>query len=482
MLRKKKFAIVDIETTGGKSQYHRIIEVGIVCIENGEVVREYSTLVNPQQEIPPTITHLTGIRPSDVADAPTFAEVADDIASILEGSIFVAHNVRFDYGFIKNELLRAGIEYNARCLCTVRLSRMLYPQERRHNLSSIIERFGLTCANRHRALDDARAVWHFMDKSGRQLGEVFGDSMKQLLKRPTLPPYIRNTTVDDLPEEPGAYIFYGENGAVLYVGKSVNLRQRILSHFSNDHRSPREMNLCQQVSDIEVRRTSGELGALLLESHLIKELQPIFNRRSRHQNVLTILRRHEDALGYHNLKIETLDALLAADLGSVAGLFKTKKQARDFLQKATREYQLCGRLSGLQKGAAGEACFSYHLHTCKGACLGKEAPVAYNIRLAQAVHKRKIMAWPFDGPIIIEEDNVRRHYGEAFVVDQWCLVKALRYTEDGEVPFFEGAPRFDHDIYKILCTYVSKHIHTIKLYRPASREVMDAPALEVFSV
>ena len=182
---EKNFTIVDVETTGGSPFFNRVIEIGLLRVEKGEVVEEYQTLINPGMEIPEFITKMTGITEAAVSVAPTFAELADEILSKFEDAIFVAHNSQFDYGFLKEEFRRLGYGFVVPQLCTVRLSRALYKEYKHHNLSAIIERFEFECKNRHRAFDDAKVLWDFLQHSQKNLEpSVFLKAMRQALSGP----------------------------------------------------------------------------------------------------------------------------------------------------------------------------------------------------------------------------------------------------------------------------------------------------------
>lgn len=181
MLNENNFTIVDVETTGGSPFFSRIIEVGLIRVERGEIVEEYQTLINPQQEIPEFISRMTGITDYHVARKPKFEDIAEDLLAKFEDAIFVAHNVNFDYSFLKEEFRRAGLVFNSDRLCTVRLSRTLYKEHKRHNLSSIIERYNFECENRHRAFDDAKVLWDFMQLAAAENEPTdFNKAMKQV--------------------------------------------------------------------------------------------------------------------------------------------------------------------------------------------------------------------------------------------------------------------------------------------------------------
>jgi DNA polymerase-3 subunit epsilon len=221
-------AFVDLETTGTAAAEDRITEVGIVRVDDGARVSEWSTLVDPECSIPPEIQGLTGITNAMVAGAPTFRQIADEITGRIEGCVFVAHNARFDYGFLKHEFGRLGRAFTARVLCTVKLSRRLYPDGGRHNLDALIARHALPASDRHRALGDARILWAFAQVVYRERARDDVDAaVQRILRMPSLPPQLPGNALDAIPEAPGVYRFYGLNALPLYVGKSINLRERI---------------------------------------------------------------------------------------------------------------------------------------------------------------------------------------------------------------------------------------------------------------
>lgn len=281
-------AIVDLETTGAHPVHDRITEIAVIEVDGGEVRAEWNTLVDPQTSIPHAIQALTGITNAMVAGAPTFAALAEDLFQRLEGRVVVAHNARFDYGFLKQEFERRGLNYNARTLCTVRLSRKLYPEHARHNLDALISRHGIVCQARHRALGDARVLREFLAIATREHGlEAVATAARAIAKQPSLPAAIERSVIDAIPDAPGVYVFHGENGTPLYVGKSMTLRTRILAHFSDDVRSVRQRQIAREVRTIETIRTCGELGAHLKEAERVKALLPAFNRRPRRDSGLS---------------------------------------------------------------------------------------------------------------------------------------------------------------------------------------------------
>jgi DNA polymerase-3 subunit epsilon len=459
-------AIVDVETTGQSAVYGRIIEIAVIRVEKGKIVRKFASLVNPERYISPMIQGLTGISNEDVADAPTFARIARQVQKLLGGAVFVAHNARFDYGFVKNEFAALGIPFTARCLCTVKLSRKLHPEHRRHDLTSLIERHGISCDARHRALGDAEAVFEFLRMVVEQAEpDRLQEAVNQILKTSSLPSGLDQESFDALPEMPGVYLFYGKSGELLYVGKSVNIRDRVRSHFSGDTTSAKEGELCRQVHRIEYRQTAGELGALLLESQLIKELRPIYNSMARRVRNLIVARRRKTREGYTRVALDEIDHIQTGDTTSIMGVFKHEKQATEFLVKIAREHRLCHKLLGLEHTKS--YCFLYHLKQCDGACVGEEPPESYNERVEQAFASRRVVAWPFAGGILIEEKEPHTGAGEVFLIDNWCLVSSFRYTDFGLRDHIPGSHRFDYDSYKILSGYLHKrtnhrHIRVVR--------------------
>ncbi len=453
-----RLAFIDLETTGANPLRDRITEIGIVEVD-GDQVTTWSTLVNPQRPIPAFIQQLTGIDNAMVADAPTFAQVAEELADRLHGRLFIAHNARFDYGFIKNEYLRLGQRFRADVLCTVRLSRKLFPEYPKHNLDSLIVRHSLETGDRHRALADADLIWQFWRLLKRDQGEdALAGAIQLQLTRPTLPPHLDPALIDDLPDSPGVYLLYGENDALLYVGKSINLRKRVLSHFAADTREYKEMRLAQEVRRIDWHETVGELGALLLESRLVKERQPIHNRRLRRASDLCAWRLQEVAPGDFRPRLVSGQE---ADFGRSAelfGLFASKREATNTLRKIAEAYELCPSVLGLDKSAqTGRPCFAHQVGKCKGACIGKEPIGLHSARLMAALAKLKLKAWPYPGAIGLVERNDFMDLEEIHLVDAWrYLGTAKSESEIHELLEQARLTQFDMDTYKLLKSHMAK--------------------------
>jgi len=465
MLTDRPLVCLDVETTGASPQHDRITEIGIVEIHADGSTEEWSTLVNPQCRIPEFIEQLTGISNAMVQDAPRFADIADLLATKLQGRIFVAHNARFDYAFIKNEYRRLEQGFRADTLCTVRLSRRLYPQHYKHNLDSLIQRMGLIMDERHRALADARVLAVFLQRITEELPpEQVRDAMKHVMKKPALPPNLPEGLVDDIPEGPGVYLFYGDNDMPLYVGKSVNLRDRVLSHFSGDHGSTKELGLSRQMKRIEWMETAGDLGAQLLEARLIKQLQPIHNQRLRRENDLCTWQLADAEHGGKTLLLR-----YAADIDfcrerDLYGTFTSQRKAVEALRDLADAHQLCQVQLGLEKRGRGKAspCFGHQLKKCKGVCIGKEDPLQHNIRLLEALARLKLRTWPWPGAVGIRETHGDRE--EVHVVDHWAYL-GTAHNEEELHALLENPPAavFDLDTYKILVKHLKGRRDVVQL-------------------
>ncbi|HVC11659.1 MAG TPA: exonuclease domain-containing protein [Burkholderiales bacterium] len=467
-------AIVDLETTGANAAWDRITEIAVIELERGEITGEWSTLVNPDTPIPPAIQALTGITDAMVAHAPRFAALAEGLHERLAGRVLVAHNARFDYGFLRQEFERAGLKYSARTLCTVRLSRRLYPEHARHNLDSLIARHGLRCGARHRAQGDAQALWQFLRVAAAERGaEALAAAAQQILKQPTLPPHIDRALVDAIPQAPGVYLFYGEGGAPLYVGKSVALRSRVLAHFSDDLRSAKDMQLAREVRRIEWQRSAGELGALLREAELVKSLAPVFNRRLRRPHGLCgfVLEPPREPPA-RALRLAEADELDPALLPDVRGVFRSRRAALAALRALADEHRLCLQALGLEKAGAGKRpCFRFQIGRCAGACAGHESPQAHHARLAHALARLPAITWPYRGAIGVIEEDPGREMTQMHLVHHWCyLGTASSEAELAELLEGSARPRFDLDQYRILARHLgARRARVVELGPRAAR-------------
>ena len=454
-----RLAFIDLETTGADPTHDRITEIGIVTVDGGTVSR-WSTLVNPQRSIPAFIERLTGISDEMVAKAPTFAQVAAELAQRLQGRLFVAHNARFDYGFVRHEYRRLGERFQSEVLCTVRLSRRLFPEHPRHNLDSLIERHGLAAGGRHRALADADLIWQFWQTIGREVDrDRLGEAVQHQLKRPNLPPQLPSDALDDLPEAPGVYFFYGDDDALLYVGRGANLRQHVTAHFAAGTREARALRIAEEIRRIDWQETVGELGALLLESRVMRDRQPRYNRPPHPVVELCSWQLDEIAPGDFRPRLMRGTAAAPAHGHERYGLFASRREATLALRKIAEAHQLCPVILGLE--TSGPACAAEH--ACRGTCAGRESAGLHSARLMAALARLKVDAWPHAGPIGIVERNDFLDREEVHVVDAWRHLGTAR-TEAELQELLRGpadAP-FDLDRYKLLKAHLAKRGSTVR--------------------
>lgn len=436
---------VDVETTGTRATRDRITEIAALKVVNGEVIDRWSSLIYPECKVPVQISQLTGIRDAMLADAPRFAQIAESLREWLGDGQLVAHNARFDYSFLRNEFKRAGQDFRASLICTLRLSRRMAPQQRQHNLKALLNRYGITPIRHHRAGDDVDALWSLwqawqVEHSDETWQCLLGDERRHR----TLPAHLDSAQLEGLPASPGVYLFYGHNRLPLYVGKSINLRRRVLGHFQRDHQDDKEMRLAQQVQHIEWQETAGDLGAQLREAQLVKTLMPIMNRQLRKQGKLTTWHWPEAASQPELLSGSALSKPLN---GSLYGLFRNAREAKNALRAIAEEQQLCPQVLGLEKGKG--RCFANQLGKCRGACNGQESIAAHAQRAQAALTQLQVNIWPWPGSIAIEEKPTGNTAPAWHVVRQWCYLGSATSVEKAQT-LADTPATFDIDSYRIL--------------------------------
>ena len=364
---------VDLETTGGNADYHRITEVGIIRVEKGLCVEEWSSLVNPECLIPSYIESFTGISNEMVAAAPRFADIARLVLEKLQSGappepVFVAHNARFDYSFLRAEFRRVDVNFCAKVLCTVKLSRRLFPQYARHSLDALMERHDLACSARHRALGDARVLSDFWFKLRNELPETaLAAAAQTVLGAHKLPAHLPQGLADELPDGPGVYRFFGQDDVLLYVGRSNSLRTHVLSHFAVPPSGPKQRKLGQLVQRIDWLQTAGELGAALREAEWTKTQQPLHNRHLKRASDAVTLRFAGNTGSVELIGIADVER---TQLENCRGLFHSHKDARKALIEIAGAKLLCLKVLGLEESAG--SCLAHQVGRCKGACVGKE--------------------------------------------------------------------------------------------------------------
>jgi len=389
------FAILDIETTGGSPKTEKITEIAIFFHDGEKVVDEWSSLLNPEKNIPYFITGLTGITNEMVADAPKFYELAKELVERTENHTIVGHNVNFDYSFIKSEFKRLGFAYDRKTLCTVKLSRKIFPGHKSYSLGKICKDLGITIMDRHRAAGDALATVKLFEMLRDNQN---GENGLELISEPVgrYKNLNENLTVNDiesLPEACGTYYFLDDKQQLLYIGKSKNIRHRVLSHLGNAS-SKRALAMKQRIHSISYELTGSELIALLKESREIKDQKPMYNRAQKRTSFYWGLYTGKDEYGYITFALRKISEMPEDPVTC----FNNKKEAREALTRMVEKNWLCQKLSGLYQTDG--ACFHHSIRQCNGACVQGEAVSVYNKR-AEALM-----------------DNLKLDRGNVLIIDQ----------------------------------------------------------------
>lgn len=459
MLSDQQLAFVDIETTGGRTTSDRITEIAVVYTEVGQQQPQvFHTLLNPNTSIPPFIQALTGISNQMVEQAPHFNdEIADQLSAIFKGRIFAAHNVRFDYGFIKAAFKRLGRTFNPQQLCTVKLSRQLYPEHKHHGLDKIIARHNIDMHNRHRAFADARAIYDFWQQLKHNFpADILYQACKTIMQRPSLPAHLNNDILKNISDDYGVYLIYGDNDLPLYIGKSKQVKTRLLSHFGQDVHNSKEMSLSQQAKKIDVIPCSGELDALLTESAQIKQRQPILNRRLRRQKDLFSFQLSTNTHGYDTLNIVPMHQVQFNQQQRYYGLFHSKSDAQKAIKNTISNTDLCLQTLGIEKGSSNRPCFRHQLHQCSGACINKITATTHNLKLALALQKIKLADWPFTSYAYIKEQQ------KYHIFHQWIYLGSASNNDQLHTILSQPQGQLDRDIYQI----IQQHKHRLQALNP----------------
>lgn len=372
------YAILDIETTGGKYNEEGITEIAVYKFDGQKIVDQFISLVNPEQPIQPFVIGLTGINNEMLRNAPKFYEIARRIIEITSDCIVVAHNAQFDHRILRLEFRRLGYDFERKTLCTVELSKILIPEQPSYSLGKLVRALGIPVTDRHRASGDALATI----KLFKML--LAKDSHKTILKENVKnEPSGRMDTkliqiLDDLPSITGVYYLHNTAGDIIYIGKSRNIRKRVSQHFTTDLHQAREIQ--KEVSSVSFEATGNELIALLKENEEIKQNKPKYNKALKRSIFNYALYQFTDENGYINLQIGKADARKQN-----ITTFTSLKQAKNVLHTIVESSQLCLRLTGLQTGKG--SCFNHSLKTCKGACIGEESPSEYNEKVLEVIRR-----------------------------------------------------------------------------------------------
>jgi len=414
-LLARPLAFIDVQITGMHPDKDCIWEIAVLQVDAGSVVARHSWLLKPACALPRIVSRLSGVLSAELDEQPVFAEIAGELARLLEGRVVVGHNLRVAHAFLRRAFTLAGLSVHYRQLCTVRLARAVWPDLPDYSLEALCERQHIRRFFRHRALPDADAVWQLLSSLLAQVpAELLDVQVQRQLRKAAVPRFLSAERLQALPARPGVYYFYGDNQALLYIGKSRNVRQRVQSHFQNDHHSRRSLQVAQQIREVRVQPTAGELGALLLEAAEVKRLLPLYNRQLRRQRELLTWSLSQ-APGGWQLALQAVDA--HAPIDSSVGLFRSRRQAQDWLRSQARKHQLCLRLIGLEAGMG--ACFATQLGGCQGACCGQEPRAAHDARLLAACEQLRTVAWPWPGIVALVERDPEHGLSQWHVLDQW---------------------------------------------------------------
>ena len=373
------YAIVDIETTGGYADNHRITEIAIYHYDGMQITDQFHTLINPGRAIPSFITGLTGITSHMVQEAPTFEDLSEEIYDWLKDRVFVAHNAHFDYSFLKKDFEGVGINWSTKKLCTVRLSRKIIPGLNSYGLGRLAESLGIKIPDRHRAGGDALATAKIFDiLMKRDQSGVIAKALKRNSGETILPPNLPKAEFDKLPAKAGVYYFLDSRGTVIYVGKAVNIKKRIAGHFTGEAREWNRSNIRNEIHNITYELTGSELIAFILESQEIRRLWPKYNLAQKYKVEEWGVYDYEDRNGYLRFAINVVNRGTKPLI-----TFSNKGDAWNFMWEKVKEHDLCPKLSGLQ--LAKGLCFSHQSGSCKGACQGVEKQKKYNKRVQKAI-------------------------------------------------------------------------------------------------
>lgn len=450
-MKDQLFAIIDVETTGGGINGNRLTEICVVLLRGTRIMDKFTTLINPEKEIPRHITALTGIDNQMVADAPKFYEIAKKVEELTREAIFVAHNVNFDYNVLRNEFRELGFEFTRRKLCTVRLSRKLIPGLFSYSLGRLCDSINIPISNRHRAEGDTDATVILFQRllSLDENYNVIDSFLHARSRQATLPPHIDAEQIHGLPASPGVYLFKDRQHKVIYAGKAVDIKKRVVSHFYD--RMSKEYQLGQETFHIDHETTGSELVALLLEAECIRKYYPRFNRAQKRPGPVYQIVSYTNQRGILQLALERTSKQRES-----IGTFYSRSMAQEKLEYLCREFNLCPKYCSLQNNV--EECSHYSIVSCEGICTGKEEVERYNVKVWKAIAS------------LTEESStfVIRGKGRHFEEESFVLVRGGQYQGFGFIatetsmsrledyePFLKRQTATYHT-HKILSNYLRK--------------------------
>ncbi|MBL4709191.1 MAG: GIY-YIG nuclease family protein [Flavobacteriales bacterium] len=377
------YAIIDIETTGGSATRSRITEIAIYKHDGEKIVDEYQTLINPCQEIPYNIINLTGIDNDMVADAPLFFDVAAIIDKFTKDCVFVAHNVNFDYGFVKAEFDRIGLSFKRKKLCTVRLSRKLLPGKPSYSLGKLCQSENIIVQNRHRAAGDAKATTVLFGRLLKIDTDGFiENALKPLSYEALMPPNMPKIDFLALPNTQGIYYLLNQKKEIIYIGKAKDIKKRVHSHFSGNTNTKSKYYFVKNIFGIDFQEIPDTILVDIIEATEIKKHWPIHNRSMKRITLNHGLFQYTDRNGY-----ERFNSGRCGKHDKPIKSFKSLVDLKHFLKEIVIDYNLCPRLSNLQPISSGKCHYVEDLD-CRGACMQEESAALYNLRVQQAIEEK----------------------------------------------------------------------------------------------
>lgn len=440
------YVIVDIETTGGSPKNSKITEIALFKHDGERIIDHFETLINPEINIPDFIVRLTGINNKMVENAPKFYEVAKKIIEFSERCIFVAHNVGFDYGILRQEYKNLGYDFRLPHLCTVRASRYVIPGLPSYSLGKIAAHFQISIEGRHRAGGDALATAELFrilyNKDKNKLNTFIQEEINPKILHPNL----NISSLDELPAKTGIYKLFDENNQLIYIGKSKNIKQRVEQHLRNNT-SKKGVKMKREITRVEYEETGSELIALLKESQLIKVNKPVYNRQLRNSRFPIGVYDYMDENGY--IKIYLAQTSKNPEIPFAS--FSSKKEATNILSHWVEKYELCQKLCDIYPSK--DACFHYTIKLCKGACIQEEEPKEYNKRIQELIDKLTFNRESF---YVVDKG---RNKGE----------KSIVLVERGSIIGFGYAP------------FHFNHLHPIKWNRFIERHIEDRDAKTILN-
>jgi len=455
-MQKENFAFLSINTTGCRPTLDRIFEIGVYYYDADSTLIKWHKFINPEIEIPAFIQELAEISDELIAQAGPFKHIANELQAILQNKIVVVHNALYKSSFLKQEMKNSGFPWKKQLLCMTKLLQELVAVE-----SAIANECLLQQVNNYYAIVHAKQLAaSFVQLLQRLPTNTLMPVINKLIKKTSVPLHITAEFLAAIPKTCGVYKFYGDDGTLLYVGKSVCLQERIKSHFTNASLSNKEMRIAQQIRQITWIETAGELGALMLEARLIKQLMPVYNYKLRRYKGLFTLELKITPGDYHRLQVMPCQQTVQPELNRIYGLFRQKIKAEQMLRALVKEHGFCAKLSGLEKGKG--PCFFYQIKICQGACVGKESIEDYNARLQQALINRLYKTWPYSGAIVIKEICNKTKKSEYHIINQWCYIATVKRKIELRKFNINMQPiLFDLDIYYILTRYLQENANCV---------------------